>query len=85
MAKDTHLFQCCQCYSCCNRNNYVSVSDVLRDLIENRWNQVRFNCYKDHIWPTDHLHVGVSDGNPQLLKANVGGTLLTHVYLLHDV
>lgn len=49
----------------------MPVCDVLRDLIENYGSQVGFNCHKHDVWTTNHLYVGMSDSNAQLLKVEV--------------
>lgn len=70
----THLLQRCHRHSSCDRHNDVPFRNVKRNLTEDDGNQVRFDCDEDHVGATDHLQVGMSGVNAELLKAE-GGTL----------
>lgn len=70
----SHLFQRCHRHPGRYRHNDVPLRHVERDLTEDHGDQVRFDRDEDHVGAADHLQVGVSGVNPQLLQAK-GGAL----------
>lgn len=64
----THLLQRGHRHSGCYRHDDVPLRNVKGDFTEDDWNQVRLDCDEDHVRGTNHLQVGMSGGNPELLR-----------------